>query len=100
MTRMRAGLPGPPHAPAGRWRVERVDGLLPPGLRKRIGQGGGSTRLGPLPLAFFRVRGRTLDYRLLPLADELTPAGNGTWLGRGLLFGREFCRFRLVPHDG
>ena len=109
MTRTRAGIPGPPDAPAtvpgapspppGRWRVERVDGLLPPGLRKRIGRDGGSTRFGPLPLALFRVRGRTLDYRLLPIADELTPAGNGTWLGRGLLFGREFCRFRLVPDD-
>lgn len=85
--------------PSGRWRVERVGGLLPPGLRKRIGRNGGSTRLGPLPLALFRVRGRTLDYRLLPIRDELTPAGDGTWLGRGLLFGREFCRFRLVPDD-
>ena len=85
--------------PSGRWRVERAGGLLPPGLRKRIGRRGGSTRLGPLPLALFRVRGRTLDYRLLPIRDELTPAGDGTWLGRGLLFGREFCRFRLVPDD-
>jgi hypothetical protein len=84
---------------AGRWRVERVGGFLPPGLRKRIGRGGGSTRLGPLPLALFRVRGRTLDYRLLPIRDELTPAGDGSWLGRGLLFGREFCRFRLVRDD-
>jgi hypothetical protein len=84
---------------AGRWRVERVGGLLPPGLRKRIGRGGGSTRLGPLPLALFRVRGRTLDYRLLPIRDELTPAGDGSWLGRGLLFGREFCRFRLVRDE-
>ena len=88
-----------PDVPAGRWRVERVDGLLPPGLRKRIGRDGGSTCVGPLPLALFRVRGRTLDYRLLPVADELTPAGDGTWHGRGLLFGREFCRFRLVPDD-
>ena len=84
---------------AGRWRVERVGGLLPPGLRKRIRLTGGSTRLGPVPLALFRVRGRTLDYRLLPLRDELTPAGDGTWLGRGLLLGREFCRFRLVRDD-
>jgi hypothetical protein len=86
-------------APAGRWRVERVGGLLPPGLRKRIGQDGGSTRLGPLPLAVFRVRGRTLDYRLLPIRDELTPSADGTWLGRGLVLGREFCRFRLVRDD-
>jgi hypothetical protein len=84
---------------AGRWRVERVGGLLPPGLRKRIGRNGGSTRLGPVPLARFRVRGRTLDYQLLPLRDELMPAGDGSWLGRGLLLGREFCRFRLVRDD-
>ena len=86
-------------APAGRWRVERVGGLLPPGLRKRIGRDGGSTRLGPLPLAVFRVHGQTLNYRLLPIRDELTPAGDGTWLGRGLVFGREFCRFRLVRDE-
>ncbi len=86
--------------PAGRWRVERISGLLPPlGLRKRIGADAGSTRLGSLPLAVFRVRGRTLDYRLLPVRDELEPAPDGTWEGRGLLFGREFCRFRLVPDD-
>jgi hypothetical protein len=84
---------------SGRWRVERIGGLLPPGLRKRIGRRSGSTRLGPVPLAAFRVRGTTLDYRLLPIRDELTPAGDGSWLGRGLLFGREFCRFRLVPDD-
>jgi hypothetical protein len=86
-------------AVSGRWRVQRVGGLLPPGLRKRIGRSGGSTRLGPLPLAVFRVRGTTLEYRILPVRDELTPAGDGTWLGRGLLFGREFCRFRLVRDD-
>lgn len=87
-------------APAGRWRVERVSGLLPPGgLRKRIGRDGGSTRIGPVPVAPFRVRGRTLDYLLLPVRDELEPTSGGVWEGRGLLFGREFCRFRLVPDD-
>jgi hypothetical protein len=81
----------------GHWRVEHVSGLvLPRGLRKRIGQRGGSTRLGPFPLALFRVRGRTLDYAGWPVRDELAPAEDGEWLGRGLLFGREFCRFRLV----
>jgi hypothetical protein len=81
----------------GNWRVERVNGLLPPwGLRKRIGSRTGTTRLGPLPLAPFRVRGRTLDYAAWPLRDELRPAPGGEWLGRGLVFGREFCRFRLV----
>jgi hypothetical protein len=85
---------------AGRWRVERVSGLLlPAGLRKQIGASVGSTRLGPLPLAPFRVRGRTLHYLGLPVRDELAPSGDGTWMGRGLVLGREFCRFRLV-RDG
>ena len=80
---------------SGEWHVERVSGVLPPGLRKHIGVGTGSTRLGRLPLAFFRVRGRTLDYVGWPVRDELQPTEGG-WLGRGLLLGREFCRFRLV----
>jgi hypothetical protein len=81
--------------------VLRISGLLPPrGLRKRIGKQDGSTRLGRLPLAPFRVRGTTLDYRWLPVRDELAPLGDGTWVGRGLLLGREFCRFRLVPPPG
>jgi hypothetical protein len=81
----------------GLWRVERVSGLLPPaGLRKRIGPRTGSTQLGPLPLARFHVCGRRLDYVCWPLRDELRPGADGEWLGRGLLFGREFCRFRLV----
>ena len=82
---------------AGSWRVERIGGLLPPaGVRKRIGRTGGSTRLGPLPMGFFRVRGRTLDYAGWPIRDELSPAPGGEWVGRGLVFGREFCTFRLV----
>ena len=81
-----------------RWRVERVSGVLPPfGVRKRIAGGRGWTLLGPLPLAAFDVRGSTLVYRTLPVRDELEPCDDGTWLGRGLVRGREFCRFRLVP---
>jgi hypothetical protein len=84
----------------GAWRVEHVSGFLPPrGLRKQIGPRRGSTRLGSLPLGFFRVRGRTLDYVGWPVRDELVPAPGGAWLGRGLLLGREFCRFRLVRED-
>ena len=82
---------------AGRWRVERVGGLLPPfGLRKRIGRDGGWTALGPLPLAPFRVCGQTLDYPFLRVRDELVEGDHGEWLGRGLILGREFCRFRLI----
>jgi hypothetical protein len=85
-----------PVAP-GRWRVQRLSGMLPPvGLHKRIGSGSGWTELGRLPVARFRIRGQTLDYVLWPLRDELEPGPHGDWLGRGLLFGREFCRFRLV----
>jgi hypothetical protein len=81
----------------GSWRVERVSGwLLPFGLHKEVAEGRGSTRLGPLPVSFFDVRGRTLRYRGLPVRDELAPMPDGTWLGRGFVFGREFCRFRLV----
>ena len=88
--------PGPTQL-EGHWVVERVSGLLPPnGLRKQIGSREGSTRIGRFPIARFRVRGTTLDYRLLPVKDELSPLGDGTWAGRGLLFGRQFCRFRLV----
>jgi hypothetical protein len=80
----------------GNWRVERVSGFLPPLLRKRIGSATGWTAFGRLPLAPFRVRSRRLDYVLLPVRDELTEGDNDEWLGRGLVFGREFCRFRLV----
>ena len=86
-----------PHDLYGEWRVERVSGLIPAfGLRKRIGRSGGSTRLGRLPLAFFRVRGLTLEYLGWPMRDELAPSEDGGWIGRGLFLDREFCRFRLV----
>ena len=81
----------------GDWLVQRVSGLLPPrGLRKTIRKGSGSTRLGRFPVAPFRVCGTTLVYRLIPVKDELAPLGDGAWVGRGLLLGRQFCRFRLV----
>jgi hypothetical protein len=77
--------------------VARLSGLLPPaGIRKRIGRQSGSTSVGPIPLALFRIRGRTLDYVGWPVRDELVQNENGDWIGRGLVFGREFCRFRLV----
>jgi len=77
-------------------------GLLPDfGLSKSIRSDGcGVTRVLGLPLLPFRIRmlpdgGAELRYRLLPLRDELAVTG-ATWSGRGLLLGREFCRFRLV----
>lgn len=84
----------------GVWRVERVSGALPPfGVSKRIFGPSGWTLVGGLPAAPFNVRvetdGATLDYVGLPVRDELTPREDGDWDGRGLLAGREFCRFRL-----
>ena len=68
----------------GTWRVERTGGLLPPfGLSKRIEGGRGWTLAAGIPLAPFR--------------DELEPGPDGSWQGRGLLLGHEFCRFRLIP---
>jgi hypothetical protein len=81
----------------GIWRVEREAGVLPPfGLSKKIEGGEGWTRALGLPVAPFRVAGRALVYRGWPLRDELEPRADGSWTGRGLLLGREFCRFRLV----
>jgi hypothetical protein len=82
---------------SGRWHVERVGGLLPPiGVRKRIGPERGTTWLGPVPVGVFRVRGRTLDYVGWPVRDELSSTEDGDWIGRGLIFGRQFCVFRLT----
>jgi hypothetical protein len=81
----------------GDWRVERIDGLLPPmGVTKRIRGESGWTLVGGMPVAFFRVAATTLVYRGWPIRDELEPGPDGSWLGRGLLAGREFCRFRMV----
>jgi hypothetical protein len=81
----------------GVWRVEREAGILPPlGLTKTIENGRGWTRALGLPLAPFRVVGHTLVYRGWPVRDELEPRSDGSWAGRGLMLGREFCRFRLV----
>jgi hypothetical protein len=81
----------------GIWRVERTGGVLPPfGLSKRIERGRGWTLVAGLPVAPFRVAGTTLVYRGWPVRDELEPAADGSWNGRGIVLGREFCRFRLV----
>jgi hypothetical protein len=82
----------------GTWHVKRESGLLPPfGVGKRIAGDSGWTTVGGLPAAPFRVAGTTLVYRGWPIRDELEARADGTWSGRGILLGREFCRFRLVP---
>jgi hypothetical protein len=84
----------------GSWRVERVSGLLPPfGLSKRISGDRGWTLAAGVPVAPFRVSGTSLVYIGWPVRDELTRRPDGTWAGRGLLAGREFCRFRLVRRN-
>jgi hypothetical protein len=82
---------------AGRWRVERTSGLLPPfGLRKRIGTDGGWTALGPLPLAPFRVHGRTLNYAVWPVRDELVEGRTGNGSAAGSSSAGSSAAFRLV----
>jgi len=84
--------------PIGEWRVVRRSGLMPPvGLAKTIDADGGETRLFGVPVGRFRVVGRTLIYRGWPVTDRLEQAEDGSWEGRGLIFGREFCRFELRP---
>ena len=86
----------------GVWRIEREAGVLPPfGLSKRIFGDGGWTLVAGVPAAYFRVRrldgeGARLVYVGWPVVDEVTPREDGSWGGRGLFAGREFCRFRLV----
>ena len=88
----------------GDWRVERVDGLLPPmvGVWKRIRGDGGETCVGPLPAWPFRVERRegyvALVYRppFSAFVDELRAGPAGTWLGRATLGGRGLGRFRMV----
>jgi hypothetical protein len=82
----------------GKWAVRRVSGLLPPfGISKRIGPRSGVTCIAGIPVAPFRVEDNRLIYRLLPIQDELNSEPDGSWSGRGFIWGREFCRFRLVP---
>ncbi len=84
----------------GCWRIERKSGVLPPfGLSKRISGEDGWTLIAGVPAAYFRVDGHILDYAGWPVRDELHPRGDGSWDGRGLMFGREFCRFRLVREE-
>jgi hypothetical protein len=82
----------------GDWRVERESGLLPPGgVSKRIRGAVGVTRVLGIPVAPFRVVGDSLKYFVLPIRDELFLDEERNIRGRGLLWGLEFCRFKLVP---
>jgi hypothetical protein len=81
----------------GDWRVERLSGLLPPvGIAKRIGVSSGVITVFGVPVAPFTASGHDLLYRWLPVRDTLVPDGTGGFAGEGRLFGRAFCRFRLV----
>ena len=83
----------------GRWKVRRESGLLPPiGVRKVISGDPGWTLLGFIPVAPFKVEGTELRYKLWPVRDEVI-FRDGTWYGRGYLFGKKFCEFRLEPAE-
>src|SRR6476469_8409450 len=84
---------------SGSYRVERISGLLPPGLGKTIDGDRGVTTLGGHPVASFGTAGRSLIYDWLPVRDRLQREPDGSWTGRGIVAGIEFCRFRLVPED-
>ena len=98
------GHPGPIETLEGDWRVERVDGLLPPmaGVWKRIRGERGETRFGPFVAWPFRVERRgervALVYRqpFSAIVDELRAAPHGSWLGRAVLGGRELGRYRMA----
>jgi len=81
----------------GDWRVERLSGLLPPmlGIWKRIRDGRGSTRFGPLLGVPFRLEQREGCVALIyyppfsMLVDELWAQPDGSWLGRSTFARRE-----------
>jgi hypothetical protein len=82
----------------GRWKVRRESGLLPPfGIGKRIRHGKGWTELVYVPILPFRVNGLTLTYLFVPIRDELTPRGDGTFGGVAYFLGWRFCHFRMEP---
>ena len=87
----------------GVWNVKRTAGLLPPlvGVQKRIANGRGETRVGPLPGVPFDVVGHSLRYRppFQAFVDQLEPDGDG-YRGRATFRGREFGRFALIRQGG
>ena len=83
----------------GTWKVQRTGGWLPPlvGVRKRIRGDEGTTAVGRLPGAPFRVEGSALHYRrpFAGFVDYLEPDGPDAYNGRATFRGREFARFRM-----
>lgn len=98
------GFDSPIRPLEGDWRIERVDGLLPPmvGVWKRIRGERGETRVGPMVAWPFRVERREERFALVyrppfsALVDEVRAAPDGSWLGRSVLGGRELGRFRMI----
>jgi ferritin-like metal-binding protein YciE len=82
--------------------VERVSGALPPlhGCVKRIHGGSGTTEFPYFPGLPFEVRGLELHYRgaFGVFVDRLEP-GNGGYVGRATVLGREFGQFTLRRLD-
>lgn len=86
----------------GVWSVERVSGALPPlhGCVKRIYGDRGMTEFPHFPGLPFQVRGLELHYRgpFGVFVDRLEP-GNGGYVGRATVLGREFGQFTLRRLD-
>ncbi len=88
----------------GRWRLERLSGVLPPliAARKEIRGHRGKTQFGPLLEASFRVEERedclALIYRppFSMLVDKVRKESEGSWLGKATLGGRAFGQFRMT----
>jgi hypothetical protein len=83
----------------GDWKVKRVGGWLPPllGVRKRITNGRGETRIGNLPGPPFVVDDLSLRYRppFSGFVDILEPDEQG-FAGRATFHGRTFGRFQMI----
>ncbi|HWE82903.1 MAG TPA: hypothetical protein VG265_14725 [Gaiellaceae bacterium] len=83
----------------GRWRLERLDGFLPPlgFMRKEIAGSRGRTLVGGVPFRF-RVAGRELRYRvpLIGLVDVVDAGEGDTRRGQARLFGRTVGSFLMT----
>lgn len=88
----------------GRWRVERLSGILPPmmGVSKEIHGERGKTRFGPLLSLPFRVEKREHCMALVyqppfsMLVDEIEHASEDSWEGWATLGGHGIGRFRMM----